>query len=138
MIIQSKEYNVAASSTVVFEKLSNLENLKPLAEHIQDDKITIEIIDSTHCRVTADGGLSALFEITESIPNERITLISSGQGLPISGKLTISLKGLNEETRLSTTLDADVPIFLRGMAKPMMQQAAEKLGETLSKVPYNA
>ena len=45
MIIQSKEYNVAASSTVVFEKLSNLENLKPLAEHIQDDKITIEIID---------------------------------------------------------------------------------------------
>ena len=53
--------------------------------------------------------------------------------------LSINLKEATpSETALSAEIDADVPIFLRGMAKPMMQQAVEKLAEVLAKIPYNA
>lgn len=139
MTIQSKEYTVSASAGDIFGKLSDLNNLKPLAESVQNDKFSLEPIDATRCRVCISGGLSVTFAVTETIPNERITLASEDKGLPVSGMLSINLKeATSSETALSAEIDADVPIFLRGMAKPMMQQAVEKLAEVLAKIPYNA
>ncbi|MDO4721844.1 SRPBCC family protein [Porphyromonas circumdentaria] len=136
MKVSSTPREIKAPIALVFAKVSNFENLRPLAEKGAVGGVSIVVQNRDTCFL--ETSIVGNIELT-IVQREEPTLVSvSPKGAPVNGSLSLILTPLSEETTsLTLTLEADVPIFAKAMVAKPMSEGLEKVAELLSSISFN-
>lgn len=136
MKISSTPREIKAPIALVFAKVSNFENLRPLAEKGAVGGVSIVVQNRDTCFL--ETSIVGNIELT-IVQREEPTLVNvSPKGAPVNGSLSLILTPLSEETTsLTLTLEADVPIFAKAMVAKPMSEGLEKVAELLSSISFN-
>ncbi|MBB6275215.1 SRPBCC family protein [Porphyromonas circumdentaria] len=136
MKVSSTPREIKAPIALVFAKVSNFENLRPLAEKGAVGGVSIVVQNRDTCFL--ETSIVGNIELT-IVQREEPTLVSvSPKGAPVNGSLSLILTPLSEETTsLTLTLEADVPIFAKAMVAKPMSEGVEKVAELLSSISFN-
>lgn len=138
----SREVTLQAPATVVFDKFSNLENLRGLldkvpAERIPEDKRGMyENIRITNDTISVPGGPMGdlTFRVTEREAPHKIKLV--GEGVPVNIALILHVKEKGaESSEAKVDIDIDIPMMLRPMIGGQIQKMADQFGDVLSAIP---
>lgn len=139
----SGEVTLQAPAQVVFEKLSNLENLRSLLEKVPADKIPADKMEMfNNITITADsisvpgGPVGTLtFRVVEKKEPSLIKLNGEGSPVPLSLAIRIS-----EDTPTTSKAYVDIDIAIPPMLKPMIggtiQKMADQFAQVLKAVPF--
>ncbi|MCH5239705.1 MAG: SRPBCC family protein [Muribaculaceae bacterium] len=140
----SRNVTLNASADTVFNKLSNLENLKDMlgkvpAERIPEDKRQMfENIVITPDTIEVPGGPmgSLTFRVVERKEPSLIKL--RGEGIPMEMSLSMHLKPKTETTsEASVDFDIDIPMMLRPLIGGQIQKIADQFGDVLGSIPFS-
>lgn len=140
----SGNVNLNASAQSVYDKLSNLENLRGLldrvpAERIPEDKRAM----FENIRITADiievpgGPMGSLtFRVVERKSPSLIKL--KGEGIPMDMALALHVTPKTENSsEAKVDLDIDIPMMLRPMVGGQLQKIADQFGDVLGAIPFS-
>lgn len=135
MKISSTPREIKAPIATVFDKVSNFEHLRPLAERGAINGVSISVQDADTCLLqTAIVGDIELTIVQREVPTF-VSLIP--KNAPVSGSLSLTLTPLSEEvTSLVFTIEADVPIFAKAMVSKPMSEGVEKIADLFSSISY--
>jgi len=138
---ESQIKNVSWPQENVYRKLSDLENLKDLANRIPQsemDKVNLKDLqvtsDQVSCEVSPVGRIS--FGIVSREPFKCIKF----ETLQSPVKLTMWVQILPTGTtssKFKITVDADLNMFMAKMVEKPLVQAIDKIADTLAAIPYN-
>lgn len=140
----SPEVTLQAPAEVVFNKLSNLENLRSMldkvpADRIPDDKRQLfENIKITPDTIEVPGAPmgSLIFRVIEKKAPDMIKL--QGEGMPIAMALTMHIKPDGETTSKGhVDFDIDIPMMLKPMVGGQIQKIADQFGDVLAAIPFS-
>ena len=140
----SGEVSLHASAQTVFEKLSNLENLRSLLEKVPADQIPedkrqmFDNIVITPDTITVPGGpVGALtFRVKEKVAPSLIKL--EGEGAPVAMSLAMHISPDGEEySRAKAVIDIAIPAMLKPMVNGPLQQMADQFGQVLKAIPFS-
>ena len=142
-IYSSNKITINAPAQVVFDKLSNLENLKGLLEKvpassIPDDKRQMfENIKITPDAIEIPGAPmgNLIFRVAEKKAPEYIRL--NGEGIPIQMALVLHVEPNGpESSRAKVDVDIDIPAMLKPMIGGQIQKIADQFGNVLGAIPF--
>ena len=140
----SGEVKINAPATTVYDKLSNLENLKNLMDKIPADRIPedkrsmFENIRITPDTIEVPGGPmgNLTFRVVERKAPELIK--HNGEGLPIALSLSMHLAPASENTsKAKVDIDIDIPAMLKPMVGGQIQKMASQFGDVLGAIPFS-
>lgn len=142
--IRSEKTPINASAEKVFEKLSNLENLKPLLERVPREKIPedkMEIFDNME--ITADtltipaGPVGSVkLKMTDTLPYSLIRLQGVGTPVPLSMQMELESTGPDScEAVVSVSLD--IPIMLKPMVSGPLRKIVDQFAQVLSSINFD-
>ena len=142
--IKSEKAKIGAPAEKVFEKLSNLDNLKPLlaripAEGIPEDKR--EMFENV--KVTADtisipaGPVGEItLRITDRLPFSLIQL--TGEGTPVPMNLQLEIESLGEnESEVQVAFNLEIPLMLKPMVSGPLKKVADQFVQVMGAIPFN-
>lgn len=141
-IIKSEKKTIHASAEHVYDKLSNLENLKPLLEQIPKDQIPEDkrqMLEDLH--ITADtislpaGPVGSItLRMADRMPYSLISMKGEGSPVPMGMQLEIDSKG-PQECEVQVAVSLEIPAMLKPMVsgplKKIVNQFADVLGAML-------
>lgn len=139
----SDEVILASSSETVFNKLSNLENLRSFLNNVPQDKIPQDKLEQFHNLViTADsitipGGPTGAITLAvkDKIPHSLIRL--EGVDLPIKLSLEMRLSdGGIDSSKAVVAINADIPMMLKPMIKGPLQKIVDQFAQVLTAIPF--
>ena len=139
----SEEITFNAPAEKVFDKLSNLENLKSLLEKVPADKVPedkrqmFENIIITPDTIEVPGGPmgNLIFRLTDKEAPSLIKL--SGEGIPIALALEMHIKPLTENSSSGKVdINIDIPAMLKPMVGGQIQKMAGQFGNILSAISF--
>lgn len=142
-VYSSGNVTLNAPAQVVWEKLSNLENLKGMLEKVPADRIPedkrqmFENIRITPDTIEVPGGPmgSLTFRVTERKAPSYIRL--QGEGVPINMALAFEVQPKTDSTsQAKVDLDIDIPMMLRPMIGGQIQKIADQFGDVLGSIPF--
>lgn len=144
MNIKSEKKIVDAPASVVYEKLSNLENLKQLLDNLPADQIPedkrqmFENLQITSDTISIPGGPvgAVKLRVTDKMPNSLIQL--SGEGTPVAMymRLEIEDKGASQcEVQVSMSLD--IPVMLKPMVSGPLKKVVDQFIQVLGAIKFN-
>jgi uncharacterized membrane protein len=122
------------SAERVFIKLSDLNNLESVRQHLEE-KVRNFTFDKNSCSFNIDPVGTIGIRIVEREPFKTIRLESAKSPIEFSGSIQLQ-EASPEVTQLRLILKADIPIFLRAMISHKLEEGITKLAETLAKMPY--
>lgn len=134
---------INAPAEKVFEKLSNLENLKSLLDKVPADRIPedkrhmFDNIVITADAIEVPGGPmgNLLFRITDKEVPTMIRL--RGEGIPVEMSLTLNIKPETAETSTAQVdIDIEIPAMLRPMVGGQIQKIANQFAQVLGSIPF--
>ncbi len=140
----SGEVSLHASAQTVYDKLSNLENLRGLLEKVPADQIPddkrqmFDNITITSDSITVPGGpVGALtFRVKEKKEPSLIKL--EGEGAPVVMSLVMHITPDGEEySRAKVDIDIAIPPMLKPMVNGPLQQMADQFGQVLNAIPFS-
>ncbi len=141
----SKTTYIEHNQQVVFDYLSNFENLGTYLNSGLLEKITSKVpqitisefvSDRDSCRFKVTGMGLAKIRIVEREPHKTIKVQSEG-GLPIGFTFWIQLMPVTAfQTKMRLTLHADMNVMIKMMAGDRLEEGVNQLAETLSTLPY--
>lgn len=140
---KSEKVTFDAAAEDVFNKLSNLENLKNLIDTVPADKIPAEHLESlqklevSSDSITFPGGPmgSLTLTITEKKSPTLIRMEGVGIPMPLSISLIIEPEGpFKSEGQVDITLD--LPPLLKPMVGKHIQKMADQFAEMLKAIPF--
>lgn len=71
-----------------------------------------------------------VLKVTERIPEKRVAF--TAQGAPVPLVMAINLEAVGEDkTNVTTSIDVEIPVILKPMVGPKLQEAAEKFGDMI-------
>lgn len=120
---------------IVFETLSDLNNLRSAEDRIPEDKIKdLEVTaDSVSFSVSLFGKVTIY--IVEREPNNSLKF--AADGLPVDANLWIQLKQIDEnETEMQVILKADLNPFIKSLASKPLQKGVGKMADILESLPF--
>ena len=132
---ESQIKSINASAEAIFNKLSDLEKLRPIVEQVHDDRIKdINITsDSIYFRIDPVGEIGVKMIETEAFK----TIKFASEKSPIEFNMWIQLVEKSEnDTRMKLTIKADVPLMFKMMLNEPLSKGIDILAENLSKLPY--
>ena len=143
-IYKSGEVELQAPAEMVYERLSNMENLRSLIDKIPADRIPADQkkafseIEITPDTITFPAGpVGAMtFRIVERTVPSLIKLQGEGSPVPLSLSMHItpddasSSKGFVE-------IDIEIPALLKPMIGGQIQKMADQFGEMLRAIPFS-
>lgn len=142
--VKSEKKIIAASAERVFDKLSNLDNLKPLLESIPRDRIPedkLEMFDNL--KISADtitipaGPVGQItLRVTDRMPYSLIRLQGEGTPVPMSMQLEIESKG-EKECEVQVAIFLDIPIMLKPMVSGPLKKIVDQFSQVLGVIPFN-
>ena len=139
----SPSVTLPASADKVYEKLSNIENLKELLNRVPADKIPEDKRQMyDNLKITSDsieipGGPmgNLIFRVTEKVAPSLIRL--TGEGMPIAMAIEMHISPISD-TSSSAKIDfnLDIPALLKPMIGGQIQKMANQFGEVLGAIPF--
>lgn len=127
-----KPFRVNLPSATLFERVSNLSDLQSrmdtLPEDIRAKMGTINFPDADTLAFTAPGVGEMKFRIVERTAPSRVKFLADTGMVPINVFIDLAEAG-TEATDVTATIDADIPMMLRPLVGPKLQEAADKFGE---------
>lgn len=139
----SDEVRLPASADVVFNKLSNLENLRSLLEKVPQDSVPEDKRDVfNNLKITSDsitvpgapmGELT--FRVTEKIAPSLIKLTGEGVPVPLSLSMHLTPEGENA-SKAKVVIDIEIPAMLKPMVGGHIQKMADQFGQVLTAIPF--
>ena len=132
-----------ASASAVYDKLSNLENLKGLLDKVPADRIPedkrqmFENIKITPDTIEVPGGPmgNLLFRVTERKAPSYIRL--KGEGVPVEMALALHVEPLTDSSSSAKVdLDINIPPMLKLMIGGQIQKIANQFGDVLGAIPF--
>ena len=133
-----------APAASVFDKLSNLENLRSLLDKVPADKVPedkrqmFENIKITPDTIEVPGGPmgNLVFRVTERIAPSMIKL--KGEGIPIEMALVLHVAPVTETTSSANVdIDINIPAMLKPMVGGQIQKIANQFGDVLGAIPFS-
>ena len=143
-IYSSGNINFPASADAVFEKLSNLQNLKDLlnkvpADQVPEDKRQMfENINITPDTIEVPGGPmgNLVFRLTDKIAPSLIRL--TGEGIPIALSLDMHITPVSDNSSSAKVdINIDIPAMLKPMVGGQIQKMADQFGQVLGAIPFS-
>jgi hypothetical protein len=122
------------SAEQVFNKLSNMSNLKGL-DQMLGDKVQDFICDTDTCSFKVDPIGSVEIQINEREPNKTIKIKSVQSPVDFLGWIQLAEAAPND-TRLKLTLRVDLPFFLKAMVSSKLEEGIEKAAQALAGIDY--
>ena len=142
-IYSSDKVTLNAPASAVYDKLSNLENLKGMLEKVPADRIPedkrqmFDNIKITPDTIEVPGGPmgSLLFRVTERKSPSLIKL--KGEGVPVEMSLALHIQPLNDtSSSAQVDLDINIPMMLKPMIGGQIQKIANQFGDVLGAIPF--
>lgn len=142
--IKSEKTRINASAEKVYDKLSNLENLKPLLEKVPKDQIPADKREMfENLKVTADtisipaGPVGSItLRVTDRMPYSLIQLSGEGSPVPMNMQLEIDSKGA-DECEVQVAINLEIPAMLKPMVSGPLKKIADQFANVLGSVPFN-
>lgn len=138
---QSDLQTIYCDINTVFSKLSHPENFKTqidknIDQIPQDAKENLKKVTFDADSITIQSPMGPLkLQVTEIQEPSKIKFAAVQS--PVAFGLTINLGQVDAETTtVQSTLELDLPIFVRGMVGGQLKKAAKQFGEMLAKLPY--
>lgn len=143
-VFKSHIQQIQASAEAVFDKLSNLENLKTLLENVPESAIPAdqkEMFDAV--RVTEDSisfPAGPVGELTLRLARkERPVLISlEGIGAPVALAMNLEIGIVSPDvSEAVVAIDIAIPAMLKPMIGGTIQKMADQFAEMLGRLKYD-
>jgi carbon monoxide dehydrogenase subunit G len=120
---------------IVYETLSDLNNLEKIKHRIPSDKIEDFTFDSDSCSFTVSPVGKVRFSIIDREPLKTIKLTADQS--PVAVNMWIQLKETGEkETKMKLTIKADLNPFLKPMISKPLQEGIDQIADIIAKIPY--
>lgn len=127
-----KPFRVNMANTALFERVSNLSDLQgrmdTLPEDIRAKMGTINFPDADTLAFTAPGVGEMKFRIVERTAPSRVKFIADTGMVPINVFIDLA-EAAPDATDVTATIEAEIPMMLRPLVGPKLQEAADKFGE---------
>lgn len=141
--IKSEKTRISAPAERVYEKLSNLENLKPLLENVPRDKVPEdkrEMFDNL--KVTSDtisipaGPVGEIvLRLTDKLPYSLIRLTGEGTPVPMSMSMEMEAQGA-DACEVQVAISLDIPIMLKPMVSGPLKKVVDQFAQVLGAIPF--
>lgn len=136
----SKPQLTEAPIEAVYERISHLGSLQERIEALPADiRAKLGEVTFTDDSIVINAGpVGAItFDVVERTAPVHVAL--QAQNSPVPLKLSLNLKQQGETTtELTVVIEIDIPVMLKPMIGPKMQDAVDKLAELVGKINYNA
>ena len=145
----SEVKNIGYSHDLVYQKLSNLENLKPLLKPENIEKVREQVPDAPEINIeefeaTPDQcsfKISPIgkvgMKIVEREPGKTIKLTGDGS-VPFQFYFWVQLVPQDENScKLRLTLHADLNPMIKMMVNKHLKQGIDHMAEAISRIPFN-
>ena len=141
--IKSEKKSVNASAQKVFDKLSDLDNLKPLLQQVPADRIPADKREMfENLRITADtisipaGPVGEItLRITDRLPYSLIRLSGEGTPVPLHMQLEIEPKG-EESCDVEVSVNLEIPAMLKPMVAGPLKKIVDQFVQVLGMIPF--
>lgn len=142
--IKSDKAKVAAPAPVVYEKLSNLDNLKSVLSQVPADSIPADKRDMFEkVRVTADtisipaGPVGEItLRVTDRLPYSLIQLTGEGTPVPLNLQLEIEPRG-EDACEVQVVFNIEIPLMLKPMVSGPLKKVADQFVQVMQSIPFN-
>ena len=134
---ESKIVHINSNAKAIFEKLSNLENLRPIIANIPQDKIKPEDITLTadSCSIKVDAMGEIGFKIIEREEYKCIKFASDNS--PVQFNIWIQLvEKAPYDTKAKITFKADLPFMIKMFIKDKLANGLDQVADLLTKIQY--
>lgn len=119
----------------VAEKFSDLSRMQEIMDRMPDEQrkqIGDVILTKDRITITTQQVGEINFTVTERTDNR---VVFTAQGAPVPLSLVINLKELSSEsTELTTSMEVEIPAFLKPMIGGAMQKAVDQFGQLMQKL----
>lgn len=143
-VYKSDKIELSASAENVYNKLSNLENLRSMlenvpAESVPDDKREMfDSISITPDSISVPAGPvgNLTFRVVEKTEPSRIKLAAENSPIPLS--LQMDLKPVDSSAcEAQVVIDIALPAMLAPMIGGQIQKMADQFGQVLKAIPFS-
>lgn len=134
---ESKIVHINSNAKSIFEKLSNLENLKPILANIPQDKIKAEDIHLTAdtCSFNVENMGEVGVKIVEREEYKCIKFASDKS--PVEFNIWIQLvEKAPYDTKAKITFKADLPFMIKMFIKDKLANGLDQVADLLTKIQY--
>lgn len=132
--IESTIRQIQAPQQRVYEKLSNLKNAEGLADRIPQDKVQGLEFSEDGISVTTQLGRVRLAIVDREEPK---MIKFATQESPLPFNFWIQILPMDAVTsKMKLTIGAELNAFMLQMVKGQLQQAVEKIADTLQAIEY--
>ena len=140
----SGEVRMNGSAETVFNKLSNLQNLRDLLDKVPADRVPedkramFENLEITNDTIVIPGGPmgSLTLRVVERVVPSLIKL--AGEGLPIALSLSMHIKPESDtSSKANVDIDMDIPAMLKPMIGGQIQKMASQFGDMLGAISFS-
>lgn len=140
---KSSEITLPAAADTVYEKMSNLDNLKGILSNVPVDKIPedkremFENVKITSDSISVPGGPvgDLTFRITEKKSPSLIRLEAEGSPIPLGIAMHIAEDGPSS-SKAFVDVDIDIPMMLKPMIGGQIQKMADQFAQVLQMIPF--
>lgn len=140
---KSPETVVNASRQTVYDRLSNLENLKNFIDNVPADRIPddkramLEQITVTPTSISIPGGPvgSITLEQTRCVAPELVELTGVGTPVPLHLSLHLAEDGA-DRCKAQVVLDIEIPAMLKPMVGGTLQKMVDQFSTLLTAFPF--
>ena len=126
---------ISHNRQVIYNALSNMENLAKVKERISYDKIQDLTCDHDSCSFSMSplGRLRMVIVDREAPATVKFTV----EGAPVNANLFVRLIPENEnETQMQLCVETNLNPFLRSMVEKPLQEGINKIADMLTVIPY--
>ena len=133
--IHSSEKEITAPQRVVFDVLSNEDNLTRLKARIPEDKLQDVVIGEDSISYKSPMGMVTL-KMVEKEPNKTIKYSTVQSPLPFDMWVQL-LPITGSQCKMRVTVGLNMNSFMMAMVRKPLTDAVEKIAGLLAQVPYN-
>jgi len=120
---------------IIYDTLSDLNNLEYLKNRIPSDKIEDFTFDSDSCSFSINPVGKVRFLVINREPLKTIKLTADQS--PIAVNMWIQLKETSEkETKMKLTIKADLNPFIKPLISKQLQDGINQIADILAKIQY--
>ncbi|MDO4186413.1 MAG: SRPBCC family protein [Bacteroidales bacterium] len=133
--IHSSEKEITAPQRVVFDVLSNVDNLTRLKERIPEDQLKDIVIGEDSISYKSPMGMVTL-KLVEKEPNKTIKYSTVQSPLPFDMWVQL-LPITGSQCKMRVTVGLNMNSFMMAMVKKPLTDAVERIAGLLAQIPYS-
>jgi len=152
MKAESSVKQIYAPVERVYNTLSNLENLRPLLDRVQNDETVrekvreagqesalegLQNLELTNDSISVPGGMMGTISMRIIEREENKCIKFETDQSPIQAKMWIQVLPVTADTsKMRLTVDADIPFMLKAMVGNKLKEGVEKVADALAMIQY--